>query len=62
MPEKLLFKPNTLHCTKKDLISALENVKDDELILLSNNGNFFTIQEIVHDGDDVIIRSSQSEY
>lgn len=61
--EKVLFSHNIMYCTKKDLLEALANVKDTDMILISDSQDFYTIKQIVYDDEgDVVIRMSDKMY
>ncbi|MDX5853626.1 hypothetical protein SIM22_05850 [Bacillus cereus group sp. BfR-BA-01363] len=64
MSEKTLFLEKEKHCTKKDLLNALDVLSNNGLVFISNGEDFFPIKEIVQDeeGDDVIIRVSDKPY
>lgn len=63
MSEKTLFLEKEKHCTKKDLLNALDVFNNNGLVLISNGEDFFTIKEIVQDEEgDIIIRASDKPY
>ena len=60
--EKILYTSKQKHCTKKDLIDAMSDMKDDDLILLSDNQYFYTIREIANSEGDIVLRPSKETY
>ncbi|MED0951047.1 hypothetical protein P4T70_23665 [Bacillus mobilis] len=63
MSEKTLFLKKEKHCTKKDVLNALDILNNNGLVLISNGEDFFTINKIVQDEEgDVIIRVSDKPY
>ena len=56
------FYTSKKHITKKDLINSMLDMDDDDIVLISDGNDFFTIKEIAYDESDIVIRMSNEKY